>query len=310
MAKKVIVNSDPHPIIDKLILLRPKINFYQYFNVQSFQELPTDPKEFLEYYRFNILKDCSRCPLFETRNRIVAPDGNTDASLFVVGEGPGFLEDLTGIPLTGAVELYLSHCNSCGNASKCFGSKILKKEKDWQKKSQVIKCSPNYNKQLNLPSTFFLKSSGQIIDGILNSFNPPIKRQSWYDNLGINQTSPVFITNVTKCRTTAPDKLKDSAPKQISIGACSVHLLVEFFCVQPKVVLCLGTEASKIFKVDKLTKLQVNETELFGPVVHFFHPSFIMRDEHSTIQNVNYGKLKEAFQIAFDYIQKHANSNS
>jgi DNA polymerase len=47
------------------------------------------------------LGECRRCPLCENRTRIVFGDGNPDADLLFVGEGPGEQEDLQGLPFVG-----------------------------------------------------------------------------------------------------------------------------------------------------------------------------------------------------------------
>jgi len=47
------------------------------------------------------LGDCRRCPLCEGRQRIVFGDGNPDADLMFVGEGPGEQEDRQGLPFVG-----------------------------------------------------------------------------------------------------------------------------------------------------------------------------------------------------------------
>ncbi|NLC56092.1 MAG: uracil-DNA glycosylase [Armatimonadetes bacterium] len=44
---------------------------------------------------------CTRCPLAQTRTRVVFGDGNPQAPLVIVGEGPGEQEDLTGVPFVG-----------------------------------------------------------------------------------------------------------------------------------------------------------------------------------------------------------------
>ncbi|MSO95852.1 MAG: uracil-DNA glycosylase [Thermoleophilia bacterium] len=44
---------------------------------------------------------CVRCPLAETRSRVVFGSGNLDAGLMLVGEGPGFQEDQGGEPYAG-----------------------------------------------------------------------------------------------------------------------------------------------------------------------------------------------------------------
>jgi DNA polymerase len=47
------------------------------------------------------LGDCTRCRLCEGRNEIVFGDGNPQADLMFVGEGPGEDEDLSGLPFVG-----------------------------------------------------------------------------------------------------------------------------------------------------------------------------------------------------------------
>ena len=47
------------------------------------------------------LGDCTRCRLSEGRSRIVFGDGNPDADLMFVGEGPGQEEDRRGLPFVG-----------------------------------------------------------------------------------------------------------------------------------------------------------------------------------------------------------------
>jgi len=44
---------------------------------------------------------CTRCPLSEGRNQIVFGDGNPDAALMFIGEGPGQEEDRRGLPFVG-----------------------------------------------------------------------------------------------------------------------------------------------------------------------------------------------------------------
>ncbi len=47
------------------------------------------------------LGECTRCGLCEGRTQIVFGDGNPDADLLFVGEGPGEQEDLRGVPFVG-----------------------------------------------------------------------------------------------------------------------------------------------------------------------------------------------------------------
>jgi uracil-DNA glycosylase family 4 len=46
-------------------------------------------------------KDCTRCPLAETRTTVVFGNGDADADLMFVGEAPGANEDREGLPFVG-----------------------------------------------------------------------------------------------------------------------------------------------------------------------------------------------------------------
>jgi uracil-DNA glycosylase family 4 len=48
------------------------------------------------------VRDCTRCPLHETRTNAVFGAGNADAGLMFIGEAPGASEDRLGLPFVGA----------------------------------------------------------------------------------------------------------------------------------------------------------------------------------------------------------------
>lgn len=45
--------------------------------------------------------ECAKCSLFNTRKKVVFGEGNPDAEIFFVAEGPGHEEDLQGKPFVG-----------------------------------------------------------------------------------------------------------------------------------------------------------------------------------------------------------------
>ncbi len=45
--------------------------------------------------------DCRKCKLYSNRNNIVFGDGNKQARVMFIGEGPGADEDAQGIPFVG-----------------------------------------------------------------------------------------------------------------------------------------------------------------------------------------------------------------
>jgi uracil-DNA glycosylase len=50
---------------------------------------------------YHEVRDCTRCPLSQTRTKVVFGAGNADADLMFVGEAPGQQEDLQGVPFVG-----------------------------------------------------------------------------------------------------------------------------------------------------------------------------------------------------------------
>ena len=44
---------------------------------------------------------CTKCSLSSTRDKVVFGGGNPDAEILVIAEGPGYEEDLRGIPFVG-----------------------------------------------------------------------------------------------------------------------------------------------------------------------------------------------------------------
>jgi len=61
---------------------------------------PTSPALTLDTLRERALS-CTGCPLSKTRTHVVFGEGDPNASLIFVGEGPGEVEDSTGRPFVG-----------------------------------------------------------------------------------------------------------------------------------------------------------------------------------------------------------------
>lgn len=59
-------------------------------------------RERLDYLRVHRAEKCVRCRLHRRRNHVVFGEGNPDADLVIVGEGPGKQEDLSGRPFVGS----------------------------------------------------------------------------------------------------------------------------------------------------------------------------------------------------------------
>jgi DNA polymerase len=79
--------------------------------------------------------DCKRCPLHAERNQLVFGDGDANARLFFVGEGPGADEDAQGLPFVGKAGQLLN------NMIAAMGLR-----RDQVYIANVVKCRPPANR--------------------------------------------------------------------------------------------------------------------------------------------------------------------
>jgi uracil-DNA glycosylase len=79
--------------------------------------------------------DCTRCALHAGRNKIVFGDGDPNARLMFVGEGPGADEDAQGLPFVGKAGQLLNNM---------IGAMGLKREEVYI--ANVVKCRPPGNR--------------------------------------------------------------------------------------------------------------------------------------------------------------------
>lgn len=79
--------------------------------------------------------DCTRCELCKGRNKLVFGDGDPNAKLMFVGEGPGADEDAQGLPFVGRGGQLLNNM---------IGAMGLKREQVYI--ANVVKCRPPNNR--------------------------------------------------------------------------------------------------------------------------------------------------------------------
>jgi len=96
---------------------------------------PAERPAALEAVRADI-GDCTRCPLaYAGRHKIVFADGDPNARLMFVGEGPGADEDATGLPFVGKAGQLLNNM---------IGAMGLKREEVYI--ANIVKCRPPGNR--------------------------------------------------------------------------------------------------------------------------------------------------------------------
>jgi len=104
---------------------------------------------------YNEAAECQRCPLAETRTKVVFGAGNADADLMFVGEAPGAEEDRQGLPFVGRAGGLLNKLlEGIGMTREdVFVANVLKCRPPGNRDPQPVEietCSPYLHKQVEL----------------------------------------------------------------------------------------------------------------------------------------------------------------
>jgi uracil-DNA glycosylase len=108
-----------------------------------------------------VLGECTRCRLSQGRTQIVFGDGNAQAKLLFVGEGPGEQEDLRGIPF-------------CGRAGELLTSMIEKGlgiSRSEVYICNIVKCRPPNNRT---PQPDEVAACRPFLDGQIEAIGPRV----------------------------------------------------------------------------------------------------------------------------------------
>ena len=107
-------------------------------------------------------EQCSKCKLSETRTTVVFGEGNPDADIMFIGEGPGKQEDLTGRPFVGRAGELLTRIIESGmgvprshvfiaNIVKCRPTVDMEMTRDRPPNpDEVAACTPFLLKQIDI----------------------------------------------------------------------------------------------------------------------------------------------------------------
>ena len=140
------------PLTPELAVPMPKpISFDELAPLPMQLVAPGDRVAALEAVRADI-GDCTRCPLaYAGRHKIVFADGDANARLMFVGEGPGADEDASGLPFVGKAGQLLNNM---------IGAMGLKREQVYI--ANIVKCRPPANRtpepaEANTCSQFLLR---------------------------------------------------------------------------------------------------------------------------------------------------------
>ncbi|HKW55779.1 MAG TPA: uracil-DNA glycosylase [Candidatus Acidoferrum sp.] len=137
------------------------------------------------------LGECTRCKLHKARRNIVFGDGNPEAQLVFVGEGPGHDEDVQGLPFVGrAGKLLTQMIEAMGLQRKdvyiCNVVKCRPPENRLPEKDEIAECSPFLLRQLDVISPKVIVCLGACAAQTLLQTNRGIShfRGEWLDFRG------------------------------------------------------------------------------------------------------------------------------
>jgi uracil-DNA glycosylase family 4 len=139
------------------------------------------------------LGECTRCPLSEGRNRIVFGDGNPNAALMFIGEGPGREEDQRGLPFVGRAGELLTQMIERGleiPRSEVYICNIVKcrppNNRDPQP-NEVATCKPFRDGQIDAVKPRTIVALGRPATSLLLGRDVAISkvRGSWHEYRGI-----------------------------------------------------------------------------------------------------------------------------
>ncbi len=139
------------------------------------------------------LGDCTRCGLHNGRQQIVFGDGNPDADILFVGEGPGQSEDEQGLPFVGRAGELLTQMIEKGMGlarSDVYICNIVKCRPPRNRTplpDEVAACRPFLDGQIEAVSPKVIVALGKPATGLLLGRDVAITRirGTWHDYEGI-----------------------------------------------------------------------------------------------------------------------------
>lgn len=301
MAKK----KERHPILDRASLWGAA-----YYDCYP-ETVTTDRKEFFDMVLEDASK-CSACPLSESRNKIALPDGEFGAKIMIISDTTSFLEDLSGIPITGPQEIKSSECNRCRNVMSCYDQRLtLEPYKRSKGQRREIICKPQPVKQDMITKPAYLYSVGSVLDGLLiKKYNGVFPRHNWvldYERKTGELSeirSPWFITNAVMCRSWDKRNIRDVPPDNYPMRECKKWLALFWACLEPDVIIALGRKAMGSVigshkRAEKIPFGSIVETKI-GTVVFNTNPASILRDRSELRSGRDYGKIGKTLDIALE----------
>jgi DNA polymerase len=154
--------------------------------------LRTGPRPALEQVREH-LGECTRCPLSTGRHTIVFGDGDPDADILFIGEGPGAEEDKRGLPFVGRAGELLTRMIERGMGiarSQVYICNIVKCRPPGNREpapNEIAACRPFLDAQIDAVRPKVIITLGRPATAVLLGRDVSITRLrgTWQDYRGI-----------------------------------------------------------------------------------------------------------------------------
>jgi len=123
------------------------------------------------------VKNCKKCELWKTRNKSIVGDGNINADVMIVGESPGYNEDVQGKAFVGAAGNVLNHLLSLVGLKRgeIYITNVLKchpPRNHSPSKKEIGSCIPFLKKQIEIIKPRIIFCLGKFASNeIFNMFN-------------------------------------------------------------------------------------------------------------------------------------------
>jgi DNA polymerase len=142
--------------------------------------------------------ECTRCPLAETRTKVVFGSGNADADLMFVGEAPGAEEDRQGLPFVGRAGALLNELLGDVGLSRddVWITNVLRCRPPGNRDPQpaeIESCEPYTNAQIQLIEPRVVATLGNFATRLLTGARTPISRVRGTPQVHTLAGRPVFL---------------------------------------------------------------------------------------------------------------------
>jgi uracil-DNA glycosylase family 4 len=159
-------------------------------------DAPSRRERLVQLYRE--ASECTRCPLAETRTRVVFGAGNADSDLMFVGEAPGAEEDRQGLPFVGRAGALLTDLvEGIGMTREdVFVANVLKCRPPGNRDPQPIEvesCHPYLLEQIELIRPRVIGTLGNFATRLITGSRAPISKVRGAPQIHTIAGVPLFV---------------------------------------------------------------------------------------------------------------------